>query len=176
MGNGLKHNLSRGATWWRALYMVLFAIFYSVAEVVLAVVVIFQFLTVLIRGRRNERLQTFGQSLSSYIYQVLRFLTFNSERHPYPFSDWPVGQPVPEEEPQPAEPETRQTPEPSASTASAEVSEPEQPFEPAWAPEPPESAEKPSNPESPEKTDEAEKPEKTEESAKPEKPDEKAPG
>ena len=79
--------------WWRALYMVLFTILYSVAEVVLVAVVVFQFVVLLVLKKANDRLLTFGQSLSTYVYQILSFLTFNSETHPYPFAPWPKGTP-----------------------------------------------------------------------------------
>ncbi len=89
MGNDIKRSLTRGKTWWRALYMLLFAVFYTVAELVLVAVVLFQFLLLLFTGRTNERLLAFGGGISTYIYQVLCFLTFNTELHPYPFSAWP---------------------------------------------------------------------------------------
>ncbi|GGK56329.1 DUF4389 domain-containing protein [Amphritea balenae] len=79
--------------WWRALYMLLFGVLYSVAEVVLVVVIVFQFIALLVFKSPNGRLLTFGQSLSTYIYQILSFLTFNSESHPYPFAPWPKGAP-----------------------------------------------------------------------------------
>lgn len=89
MDENMKTNLRQGATWKRGLYMILFVIFYSIAEVVIAAVVLFQFLTVLFTGSSNERLLGFGQALSTYVYQVMRFLTFNSEEYPYPFGEWP---------------------------------------------------------------------------------------
>lgn len=89
MDKSLKQNLSAGSTWMRALYIVLFAIFYSIAEIVIAVVVVFQFLMLLFTGSPNARLLDFGQGLSTYVYQVMRYLTFNSHARPFPFSDWP---------------------------------------------------------------------------------------
>ena len=93
MNSEIKDNLKQKKTWLRGLYMVLFAIFYSVAEFVLVVIVLFQFLSALFTGRTNARLLTLGQSLSTYIYQALRYLSFNSEYRPYPFGDWPQGTP-----------------------------------------------------------------------------------
>ena len=75
--------------WQRGLYMLLFAFLVTIARFVAFAVIILQFLLVLIAGGPNARLLTFGKSLSTYTYQVLLFLTFNSERHPYPLSDWP---------------------------------------------------------------------------------------
>jgi len=91
--SAVTNSPEKRSIWWRALYMVLFTIFYSVAEVVLVAVVLFQFIALLVFKNPNARLLTFGQSLSTYVYQILSFLTFNSEIHPYPFSRWPEGTP-----------------------------------------------------------------------------------
>ena len=93
MSDELKEHLKERKTWLRGLYMLLFAIFYTVAEIVITAVVIFQFLLALFTGKSNERLLKLGQSLSTYVYQILQFLTFNSDYHPYPFGAWPKGAP-----------------------------------------------------------------------------------
>lgn len=77
----------RGETWLRGLFMVLFAVLYTIAEVVVTAVVLLQFLIVVVTGERNERLTGLGERLSVYVYDVLRFLTYNSEQRPFPFSD-----------------------------------------------------------------------------------------
>ncbi len=76
--------------WKRALYMLLFAFLLNMAKFAVFTVVIVQFVLVLVSGAPNAQLLVLGQSLSTYTYQVTRFLTFNSEIHPYPLSDWPV--------------------------------------------------------------------------------------
>ena len=95
MSNDVKQNIKSQSTWKRGLYMLLYAVFYTLAEIVLAAVVVFQFLLQLFTGETNERLRKLGQSISTYAYQVLVFLTFNSEYHPYPFGAWPTGEPRP---------------------------------------------------------------------------------
>ncbi len=99
MNSEIKENLKQKQTWLRGLHMLLFAVFYSVAEFVLAVVVVFQFLSVLFTGRTNAQLLKFGQSLSTYIYQLLTYLSFNSDYRPYPFGNWPQGAPSSAENP-----------------------------------------------------------------------------
>ncbi|MFV2032283.1 MAG: DUF4389 domain-containing protein [Gammaproteobacteria bacterium] len=93
MSSGIKDNLKKSSTWIRGLYMLLFAIFCSLAEVVLSVVVVFQFILKLFTGDTNDRLRKLGQSIATYIYQILQFLSFNTEAHPYPFGAWPKGEP-----------------------------------------------------------------------------------
>jgi hypothetical protein len=88
----LKENVQNSSVWKRLLFMLLFGFLYSIAEVVLIAVIVFQFLTVLLTGNKNDRLLDLGGQISVYIYQALRYLTYNSEQRPYPFSDWPTGQ------------------------------------------------------------------------------------
>ena len=72
--------------------MLLFGFLYSVAEVVMIAVIVFQFLAVLLTCNKNDRLLDLGGEISAYIYQALRYLTYNSEQRPYPFSDLPSDQ------------------------------------------------------------------------------------
>jgi len=88
----LKGNVQNSSVWKRFLFMLLFGFLYSVAEVVLIAVITFQFFTVLLTGNKNDRLLDLGGEISAYIYQALRYLTYNSEKRPYPFSDWPSEQ------------------------------------------------------------------------------------
>ena len=75
--------------WLRVLYIVLFAIIYSVAEVVAWTVVVLQLAHRLFTGRLQAGLLNFGGQLSHFIYQVWRYLTFNSDDLPWPFGTWP---------------------------------------------------------------------------------------
>ena len=95
MSDDVKENLKDQSTWKRGLYMLLYIVFSRIAEIVLGVVILFQFLLKLFTGETNDRLLKLGQQLSTYIYQVFQFLTFNTEYHPYPFGAWPKGEPRP---------------------------------------------------------------------------------
>lgn len=75
--------------WIRTLYMILFAILFKAAEFIMWVVVVIQLAVVLATGSPNERLQRFGKQLSIYTYSLWMFLTYNTEKKPFPFSDWP---------------------------------------------------------------------------------------
>jgi len=92
----LKNNLKNSSVWKRLFFMILFSILYSAAEVVLAVVVLYQFLSLLITGNKNEKVLSFGAQISTYAYQVFSYLTFNTEDKPFPMSDWPSDKPLAE--------------------------------------------------------------------------------
>jgi len=85
----IKAHVSDANIWKRLLFMILFTILYSAAEIVLCVVVLYQFLAVLITGSKNDKVLSFGAQLSTYVYQIVRFLTFNTDDQPYPVADWP---------------------------------------------------------------------------------------
>jgi hypothetical protein len=71
------------------LFIVIYALLYSLAEIVLLAVVIAQFVIKLITGSVNQRLLDLGYGTSTYVYQIFLFLTFVSEERPFPFSPWP---------------------------------------------------------------------------------------
>jgi hypothetical protein len=74
----------------RILWMVIFAIVWQLAEIILGGVVLLQIGYRLFYGAPNGTLQGFGDSLSQYLQQIGRFGTFNSEEKPWPFADWPT--------------------------------------------------------------------------------------
>lgn len=99
----VKENIKDSSIWLRGLFMLLFAVFFSIGRIILLVVVVVQFLFRLISGKLNQHLLDFGSSLSHYLHDVMLYLTFNTEQRPFPFSDWPESSP-PAEEPESAKP------------------------------------------------------------------------
>ncbi|MGB5426443.1 MAG: DUF4389 domain-containing protein [Gammaproteobacteria bacterium] len=92
----VKENLKTRSTWLRLFFMFVVILLYSVSRVVVGVVVLLQFFSVLFTAETNKPLVTFGQSLATYTYQIVRYLTFNTEQRPFPFDlDWPDGPPLP---------------------------------------------------------------------------------
>ena len=91
MSDDYKHNIKEHSAWMRGLYIVLFTVIYSVAEIVIVLVVLLQFLSVLLTSRTNDKLLSLGMNLSTFIYQILSYVTFNSDDRPFPYSDFPAG-------------------------------------------------------------------------------------
>lgn len=91
MGNEqLKSNLTSSKHWLRLVFMLLFAAVLQLASLVMWVLVAVQFVFSLITGEDNQHLRRFGHTLSTYIYDVLKFLCYSSEEKPFPFADWPA--------------------------------------------------------------------------------------
>lgn len=95
---GIESNIKSRSTWLRLLFMILFLVLWGISRLVILAVVVLQFLWVLFSGRTNPRLGAFGLSLATYSYQIITFLTYNTEEQPFPFSDWPSGPPGTSEE------------------------------------------------------------------------------
>jgi hypothetical protein len=74
--------------------MIVMVLCYAVARLAVAVVVVVLFLYVLFTGEPNPRLKDLGLSLARYVYQIVEYLTFNTEVRPFPFdADWPPARP-----------------------------------------------------------------------------------
>lgn len=89
-GKAIEENLKSKATWTRFLFMVICSVFVWLASIVGAVVVVLGFLMVLFTGEVNRELRGVGQSLATYIFENIRYLTFNTDDRPFPFGGaWP---------------------------------------------------------------------------------------
>ena len=92
-GRPMEENLKSRATWKRLLFMVISYILISLASLVGTFIVVFGFLWVLFTGEVNRELKQVGQSLAAYIYENVRFLTFNTDDKPFPLGNpWPSGE------------------------------------------------------------------------------------
>lgn len=88
----IEENLKSRGTWTRLLFMVVCCILISIASFVGSFVVVFGFLWVLVTGDINPQIRQVGQSIAAYVYENIRFLTFNTEDRPFPLgNDWPSG-------------------------------------------------------------------------------------
>lgn len=87
--NDLRENVKSERQWLRGLFMLLFLIIYEIAEMILIVVTLGQFLFSIVTGNNNNNLRQFGDSLAQFVRQIATFLTYNSDEKPFPFSDWP---------------------------------------------------------------------------------------
>ncbi|MEE9253493.1 MAG: DUF4389 domain-containing protein [Pseudomonadales bacterium] len=110
MDEDLKQHLTDESQWLRLLYMVLFVVIFQVAEAVISVVVVVQFLWVIVSGSRNANLLSLGSKLTAYARDVLAFLTYCSSAKPFPFGDWPEGIEVERSEAAPASPRPPEPP------------------------------------------------------------------
>lgn len=95
----IEDNVKSKATWMRLLIMFVFYILASLAAMVASVVVLLGFAWVLFTGEPNVQLQKTGKGIARYLYQIVAYLTYNTEMRPFPFDDvWPTSDDVLAEE------------------------------------------------------------------------------
>lgn len=89
-GPNIEENIRSRDTWLRLLFMVVFSVLLWLAGMVGVVVVILGFLWVLFNGETNKELRGIGQSLGTYVAEIIRYLTYNTDAKPFPFGGrWP---------------------------------------------------------------------------------------
>jgi hypothetical protein len=89
MDSKLKAKLSSKNKWIKALYILLFLAITFIVKLIIWFITAFQFITVLFTDHPNKMLLEFSEHLSVYIAQIFRFLAYNTEEKPYPFSALP---------------------------------------------------------------------------------------
>jgi Domain of unknown function (DUF4389) len=81
--------LSNSATWMRGLFMFLFLLAFGVAQGILWIAALVQFLWLLFAGEPNPAIVQFGRSLARWIGDTGRFLLCSSDVKPFPWAPWP---------------------------------------------------------------------------------------
>jgi uncharacterized RDD family membrane protein YckC len=74
----------------RLLYMIVLGLVFWIVCWILAITVLVQLVLTLLAGRPNMELARFGAGLGNYTRNIIEFLTFVSDRLPFPFSEWPA--------------------------------------------------------------------------------------
>jgi len=83
----LSKNLKQSSSWYRIFSMLVLSLFVCLAVVPLIIVLaISQAVLTLLTGSNNQNLRYFGMEMADYVNQVLRYITYNSDREPYPFA------------------------------------------------------------------------------------------
>ena len=85
----LKQRESSRELWLRGLHMLLFAFAFGAVEVLLWALALFQLVSRLLGYDEDARVGAFAHSLSRYVYEIALYLSFGSERKPFPFAPWP---------------------------------------------------------------------------------------
>ncbi len=76
-------------TWMRILFVAVFWFVFYLTQFIVMGVAIGQCLFKLFTGHPNAQLLKLGHNLSQYIQEILSFVTFNTDRRPFPFNDFP---------------------------------------------------------------------------------------
>jgi hypothetical protein len=74
--------------WMRGLMMLILALMFGLAETVLAVVAVVQFLWMLFAKEKNTLLMGFGEDLAKWLAEVALFQSGATEDKPFPWAKW----------------------------------------------------------------------------------------
>jgi hypothetical protein len=92
-GTAIEENIKSRSTWMRLVFMLVFYAIATLTGAVASVVVVLGFLWVLFTGEKNRQLQQAGQAVASYLYEIISYLTFNTDEKPFPFGrDFPTAE------------------------------------------------------------------------------------
>ena len=94
----LKNNLTSEAFWLRLAFMLLSLLLVEIAASILVLLVIGQFLYRLFNEYSHDAILKFSNSLGRFILHSYRFLSYQTESKPFPFSDWPEAEDLPQVE------------------------------------------------------------------------------
>lgn len=81
----------------RLLWTILFVLGWQLAELLLMLVVLIQFIHRVFKGALHPGLLDFGDSLAQFLGQAARYLTFASDDKPWPFASWPASRIAPDD-------------------------------------------------------------------------------
>jgi hypothetical protein len=87
-------HITAGAAWRRFGIMVIFVPILACVGFFIAFTALFQFFNVLAQGEPNPHLGRNGRDLGRYASDIIDFLTYNSEKRPFPFAEDEDGEKV----------------------------------------------------------------------------------
>jgi hypothetical protein len=88
MDTSTKERFTSKDLWLRLLLMLGFGIISYVVACLVWLIAVIQIMLAFIMGKPNQNLLNLGEGLSKYMYSLFRFLTYNTEEKPFPFTSW----------------------------------------------------------------------------------------
>ncbi len=82
-----KKRSEKKEAWFRIIVLIVTGIILGVWKVLITILAVINWLIVVFSGKRNKGLAEFSEYWNTETYKFLRYLTFVSNRRPFPFSD-----------------------------------------------------------------------------------------
>jgi len=79
----------KSAIWKRGLFMLLFLLAFGVAQSLLYLIAVIQFVWLLAADEPNRLLAGLGKSLARWLAETARFLSCAADEKPFPWAPWP---------------------------------------------------------------------------------------
>lgn len=87
--SSLHDSLMMKDKWIRLFFMVIYAIVNYVTQLLIWALAAIQFIFTIFLSKPNENLLRFTAGLTAFSYQIIRYLTYNVDEKPFPFTSWP---------------------------------------------------------------------------------------
>ena len=88
MDKELKSKLTSKETWLRLVLMIVYAVVAYFVQFIIWVLAFVQFLMTLFLGCPNKDIQGFTVGLSGFMGHIFKYLTYNIDDRPFPFTPW----------------------------------------------------------------------------------------
>jgi len=88
MEQELKQRFTAVDRWLRLVFMVIYLVVLYVVQFIIWILVALQFIFALLTGHPNQNLLNFTRGLNAFCYHILRYVTYNTNDKPFPFSSW----------------------------------------------------------------------------------------
>jgi hypothetical protein len=82
----------------RLLYTLLYIAIFEVVKTIVLLTTLFEYFFLLITLQHNEAARSFANKVTTYGYRLMRYMTLNENRRPFPFSEFPAEIELPDEE------------------------------------------------------------------------------
>lgn len=73
----------------RIVYTILFYCIFYLAELAVVIIAIIQTCYVVLSGAPQADIKNFSMQLSTYLRQLVSYMTWATDKKPYPFVEWP---------------------------------------------------------------------------------------
>ena len=85
----LTENIKEPSIWVNFFLKVIYLVFLNFIVPFLGFITLLQLLFSIASKKPNENLVSFSKKISSYIYQIINFITYSSDQRPWPFNSFP---------------------------------------------------------------------------------------
>lgn len=88
-GTDATEGMPRKDVWRRGAYMLFFIVATYIAQLLINLIAVVQFLWLLLTGAPIEQLTRFGAALGQWAAAMMAFQSGATEEKPFPWADWP---------------------------------------------------------------------------------------
>ena len=85
----LTENIKEPSIWVNFFLKIIYLVFLNFIVPFLGFITLLQLLFSIGSKKPNENLVSFSKKISSYIYQIINFITYSSDQSPWPFNSFP---------------------------------------------------------------------------------------